>query len=91
MKQHGKRVITGSGTEITVDEMEEMAFEEHNLMKVDRAAGLYHYTDNGGVHYVAPMEPAYPVDSSSHTLPDGRTVIGKDAYEAEVVKAVFKS
>lgn len=31
----------------------------------------------------------YAVDSTTYTLPDGRTVIGKDAYEAEVVKAVF--
>lgn len=32
---------------------------------------------------------AYPVDSTSYTLPDGRTVIGRDAYEAEMVKGVF--
>ena len=56
MKQHSKRVVTEAGTQVTVDEMEEMAFEEHRLMKVDRKAGLYRYTDNGGVHYVAPME-----------------------------------
>lgn len=91
MKQHTKAPHTVEGALISVDEMEEMAFQEHNLMKVDRKAGLYRYTDNGGVHYVAPMEPAYPVDSSSHTLPDGRTVIGQDAYEAESVKAVFES
>lgn len=55
MKQHTKATRTVDGTLISVDEMEEMAFQEHNLMKVDEAAGLYRYTDNGGVHYVAPM------------------------------------
>lgn len=58
MKQHTKATRTVEGALISVDEMEEMAFQEHNLMQVDRAAGLYHYTDNGGVHYVAPMEVA---------------------------------
>jgi len=58
MKQHTKAPHTAAGTEISVDEMEEMAFEEHNLMKVDNAAGVYRYTDNGGVRYVAPMRDA---------------------------------
>lgn len=31
----------------------------------------------------------YEVDSTTYTLPDGRTVIGRDAYEAELVKAAF--
>jgi hypothetical protein len=55
MKQHSKRVVTEAGTQVTVDELEEMAFEEHGLIKVDNAARVYHYIDNGGVHYVAPM------------------------------------
>lgn len=55
MKQHTKAPHTFEGTLISVDEMEEMAFEEHNLMEVDNAARVYHYVDNGGVHYVAPM------------------------------------
>jgi hypothetical protein len=33
----------------------------------------------------------YPVDSTTYTLPDGRQVIGRDAYEAEMVKHAFKS
>ncbi|HEY9395857.1 MAG TPA: hypothetical protein VIP58_17020 [Nocardioides sp.] len=55
MKQHSKRVVTEAGTQVTVDEIEEMAFEEHGLLEVDLAAGLYRYTDAGGVHYVAPI------------------------------------
>ena len=55
MKQHSKRVVTEAGTQVTLDEMEEMAFQEHGLLEVDRAANVYRYTDAGGVHYVAPM------------------------------------
>lgn len=58
MKQHTKAPHTFEGTLISVDEMEEMAFEEHNLMEVDSAARVYHYVDNGGVRYVAPMRDA---------------------------------
>lgn len=58
MKQHTKATRTTGGTQISVDEMEEMAFEEHGLMEVDKAAQVYRYTDNGGVHYVAPMRDA---------------------------------
>jgi hypothetical protein len=90
MKQHTKAPHTADGTQISVDEMEEMAFQEHQLMEVDNEAGVYRYVDNGGVHYVAAMRTEFPVDSTSYTLPDGRTVIGKDAYEAEMVKAVFE-
>jgi hypothetical protein len=32
-----------------------------------------------------------PVDSEVFRLPDGRTVIGRDAYEAELVRSVFRS
>jgi hypothetical protein len=61
MKQHSKRVVTEAGTQVTVDELEEMAFEERRAIVVDRKAGLYRYTDNGGVHYVAPI--AAPVEA----------------------------
>lgn len=33
----------------------------------------------------------WPVDSTSYTLPDGREVIGRDAYDAEMVKVAFAS
>lgn len=55
MKNHAKATRTEAGTQVTITEIEEMAFEEHQLIEVDNAAGLYRYTDNGGVHYVAPM------------------------------------
>ena len=35
-------------------------------------------------------ELAYPVDSEVFTLPDGQTVIGRDAYEAELTRRVFR-
>lgn len=31
-----------------------------------------------------------PVDSEVFTLPDGQTVIGRDAYEAEMTRRVFR-
>lgn len=59
MKQHTKAPHTAEGTQVTIADLEEMAFEEHQLIEVDNAAGLYRYTDNGGVHYVAPMRPVF--------------------------------
>lgn len=32
----------------------------------------------------------YPVDSETFTLPGGGTVIGRDAYEAEMTRRVFR-
>lgn len=33
----------------------------------------------------------YPVDSASYQLPDGSRVIGRDAYEAELVRRMFRT
>ena len=80
MKQHSKRVVTAAGTQVTVDEIEEMAFEERGAIEVDLVAGLYRYTDNGGVHYVAaitvPVEaPAArtfeEIEKAAQTFQDG--------------------
>lgn len=34
-------------------------------------------------------DASHPVDSTPYQLPDGRKVIGRDAYEAETVAAIF--
>jgi hypothetical protein len=33
----------------------------------------------------------FPVDSEVFTLPDGTVIIGRDEYEAEMVRQVFRT
>lgn len=36
------------------------------------------------------LASGFPVDSEVFTLPNGQTVIGRDAYEAEMTRLVFR-
>lgn len=36
------------------------------------------------------LASGFPVDSEVFTLPDGKVIIGRDAYEAELCRRVFR-
>lgn len=50
----------------------------------------YQLTDKGQRALAGMDNDWYPVDSQTFPLPGGGTVIGRDAYEAEMTRRVFR-
>lgn len=90
---------TDPEVEVSADLLEQFAAKHGGPIEVDHARLTMHWDHpNLPIRYFARVSEQqdfaganYEVDSTSYTLPDGRTVIGRDAYEAEMVKAVFES